>query len=72
VDGEFWSEQRKFATRHLRNLGLSGNALEKLILKEVDALVDELRLKCAETNVRSFFNSIAWNCLYILEYIYEI
>jgi len=47
VDGEFWSEQRKFATRHLRNLGLSGNALENIILQEVDALVKELNQKCS-------------------------
>ncbi|XP_059471933.1 methyl farnesoate epoxidase-like [Neocloeon triangulifer] len=47
VDGEHWSKQRKFTTRHLRNLGLSVNSMEHIILQEVEALVHDLSDKCS-------------------------
>lgn len=34
TDGDFWQEQRNFATRHLRNLGFGKSHMESLIIEE--------------------------------------
>lgn len=35
TDGDFWQEQRNFATRHLRNLGFGKSHMESLIIEEL-------------------------------------
>ncbi|XP_022181369.1 methyl farnesoate epoxidase-like [Myzus persicae] len=39
VDGPMWTAQRKFCMQHLRKLGLDGNAMEKIIIEEVNDFV---------------------------------
>ncbi|XP_065338913.1 methyl farnesoate epoxidase-like [Cloeon dipterum] len=48
VDGELWSEQRKFTTRHLRTLGMGTNSMENIINEEVEALIRSLNDKIGQ------------------------
>jgi methyl farnesoate epoxidase/farnesoate epoxidase len=51
TDGTRWQEQRRFSTRHLRNLGLAGDAMERIISEEVEDLVQSIHKKFNETEV---------------------
>ena len=47
VDGEFWSEQRRFTMRHLRDLGFGRTSSENVIEEEIHEMLDDLRASAA-------------------------
>lgn len=44
VDGETWTEQRKFTLRHLRDFGFGKNQMETLILDEAKELIEAFKI----------------------------
>ncbi|KAL1130992.1 hypothetical protein AAG570_012233, partial [Ranatra chinensis] len=46
IDGDFFTEQKKFCMRHLRNLGLGRNFMEQKIAYEVEELVQNFMKNC--------------------------
>ena len=47
MNGELWSEQRRFALRHLRDLGFGRTASEDLIIEEILELEKEIKEEAA-------------------------
>ena len=45
TDGELWKEQRRFAVRHLKDLGFGKSSLESLIMDEVNDLMGDLQVR---------------------------
>lgn len=45
VDGDAWTEQRKFFMQHLRKMGFDGDLMEKLVIEEVDDLIKDIKKK---------------------------
>jgi len=43
VDGEGWSEQRRFTLKHLKNFGFGKNQMETLIIDEAKELIEGFR-----------------------------
>ena len=50
TDGALWSEQRRFAVRHFRQLGYGKVHMEELILAELKALLAELEPAATEVS----------------------
>jgi len=46
--GPLWSEQRRFALRHLRDFGFGKTSMEGLIMSEVNELVNWIKQKRGE------------------------
>lgn len=46
--GELWQEQRRFALRHLRDLGMGRNSIERHIQREALELVESLKKLAGE------------------------
>jgi hypothetical protein len=51
TDGPFWTEQRRYSLRHLRDLGFGKKSLELIIWDEVEVLFK--KLQNADIQVRS-------------------
>jgi hypothetical protein len=45
TDGPFWAEQRRFATRHLKEFGFGKKNAEDVIFEETGELAKELKKK---------------------------
>lgn len=71
VDGDFYREQRRFAVRHLRDLGFGRTSMEDLIHEEIRDLMAEISEQAASSpnNVVDFkgiFNLSILNVLWAL------
>uniref|UniRef100_A0A183BXZ0 CYtochrome P450 family n=1 Tax=Globodera pallida TaxID=36090 RepID=A0A183BXZ0_GLOPA len=49
INGDFWKEQRKFASTVFRNFGLYSNIMEKKILAELSLMFDRIDRKLAKS-----------------------
>uniref|UniRef100_A0A914I1W9 Cytochrome P450 n=1 Tax=Globodera rostochiensis TaxID=31243 RepID=A0A914I1W9_GLORO len=49
INGDFWKEQRKFASTVFRNFGLYSNIMEKKILSELSLMFDRIDRKLAKS-----------------------
>jgi len=66
-DGGVWSEQRRFALHHLRNLGFGKSSMEHGILSEFDFMRQEMELKAGQpVKVNTLFNVAVLNVLWRL------
>lgn len=71
MEGEFWQEQRRFALRHLRDLGFGRTSLENLIQEEIHDLMREMKAQADSTadgvvNFKSLFNVPLINIMWAL------
>ena len=71
IDGEFFSQQRRFALRHLRDFGFGRTSMEDLIHEEIRDLMTEIRERSASdpNNVVDFkgiFNLSVLNVIWAL------
>ena len=57
TDGAFWQEQRRFALRHLRDLGFGRTSSENLIQEEIHDLIQELKIEADSCNGIVGFNA---------------
>ncbi|XP_063613694.1 cytochrome P450 2L1-like, partial [Penaeus indicus] len=65
--GELWHEQRRFALRHLRDLGFGKTSLEPLMILEVNELMDHIAQKKDEPIVmQRFFNRSIINVIWAM------
>ncbi len=70
-EGPEWQEQRRFALRHLRDLGFGRTSSEGLIQEEIHDLREEIRAKSmsnpnGSVNFKSMFNLSLVNILWAL------
>ncbi|XP_043191071.1 methyl farnesoate epoxidase-like [Amphibalanus amphitrite] len=64
-DGATWSEHRRFALRHLRDLGLGKNSMESTVLDEFEELAKEMQQDCGKPVKINFrFNLTVLNILW--------
>ncbi len=66
INGQSWVEQRRFALRTLRDLGLGKNGMEALVAEEVDALCKhiEARSEKGPVQMQGFFDEWALKALW--------
>jgi methyl farnesoate epoxidase / farnesoate epoxidase len=68
-DGPEWQEQRRFALRHLRDLGFGRTSSEGLIREEIEDLMEEIRahqLAHGSVDFKGMFNLSLINILWAL------
>lgn len=44
TEGELWQEQRRFAVRHLKDLGFGKSSLEGLMIEEIAELIADVQV----------------------------
>merc|ERR1712018_604485 len=42
TEGQVWSQQRRFALKHLKDFGFGRKSLDSVMIEEVDQLIDKL------------------------------
>ena len=42
TEGQVWAQQRRFALKHLRDLGFGKKSLDSVMIEEADQLIDKL------------------------------
>ena len=50
IDGEMWQEQRRFALRHLRDLGFGRTSSENIIHEEIHDLIEKIKSQAKSNN----------------------
>ncbi|KAE8736653.1 Cytochrome P450 CYP305 [Frankliniella occidentalis] len=63
-DGPYWTAQRRFTLRELRDLGLGKSKLEGVVLDEVDATLEAIERDGPELQPNKMFNSPVLNVLW--------
>ncbi|KAK3927318.1 Methyl farnesoate epoxidase [Frankliniella fusca] len=63
-DGPYWTAQRRFALRELRDLGLGKTKLEGVVMDEVDATLEAMERDGPELWPNKLFNSPVLNVLW--------
>ena len=57
TEGKFWSEQRRFSLKHLKDLGFGRKSLDSVMVREVDFVIDQLlESKDGIVEMRNTFN----------------
>ena len=65
TDGPIWTEQRRFALKHLRDMGFGKKSLDSLMVQEIDVVIDKLlEQKDGIITMKSTFNASILNCLW--------
>ncbi|CAG7726561.1 unnamed protein product, partial [Allacma fusca] len=66
-DGNEWTEQRRFALRHLRDFGFGKNSMESLVMDEVIEFLGELKADSGKAiSTRNRFNLAVINALWTI------
>lgn len=63
-DGPYWTEQRRFTLRELRDLGLGKSKLEGVVLDQVDATLQAMEKDGPELEPNKLFNAPVLNVLW--------
>jgi len=67
TDGQNWSDQRRFALRHLRDFGFGKKSAEVIILEEARELVGRLKTDIGKPfTTRNVFNPAVINVLWTI------
>ena len=64
TEGNVWSEQRRFALKHLKNLGFGRKALDSAMVEEADIVIDKLieqSQKDENVEIKNNFNTAIIN-----------
>ena len=67
TEGNVWSEQRRFALKHLKNLGFGRKALDSAMVEEADIVIDKLieqSQKDENVEIKNNFNTAIINVLW--------
>lgn len=66
TEGSFWSTQRQFTLRHLRDFGFGKNIIEGLIIDEIEEFLDKILRKKSQVQVNHLFNNSVINVLWAI------
>ena len=71
VEGEFWTEQRRFTLRHLRDLGFGKTSIEDQMMDEIKELLSDMKSAAQSdpdhiVDFKGIFNVSILNILWVI------